>query len=154
MQGGVALTLEVSTYSTSRQQAACDPAERPHVVLSFFGLTNSYLVLQIELSFCCCFSLFPVPQFLPPGEIVEGMTLPPEDNPFARLFGKQSSTADILSQPVDIDLNDSRSYDRQIYDQVRCCWRSSTSLGAAVCTHVALCACAPSCSVSHRPNNQ
>lgn len=66
-----------------------------------------------------CLLLLFASQFLPPGEIVEGMTLPPEDNPFARLFGKQPSTADILSQPVDIDLNDARSYDRQIYDQVR-----------------------------------
>jgi hypothetical protein len=30
-------------------------------------------------------------QFVPPGELVEGVQLAPPDNPFARLMGKQGS---------------------------------------------------------------
>jgi hypothetical protein len=58
-------------------------------------------------------------QFIPPGEIVEGLTAEPEDNPFARLFNKRPSTSDIMSQRIEVDLADARSYNRQIYDQVR-----------------------------------
>lgn len=61
-------------------------------------------------------------QFIAPGEIVEGLTTDdPEDNPFARLFaGRQrpGSASGLLNQPLEVDLNDRRSYDRQIYDQV------------------------------------
>jgi hypothetical protein len=49
---------------------------------------------------------------------VEGLTASPEESPFARLFNKRPSSADILNQSVDIDLNDPRSYERQIFDQV------------------------------------
>jgi hypothetical protein len=67
--------------------------------------------------------LLPPLQFIAPGEIVEGLTTEdPQDNPFARLFaGRQrpGSASDLLNQPLEVDLNDRRSYDRQIYDQVR-----------------------------------
>jgi hypothetical protein len=33
----------------------------------------------------------PAAQFVPPGELVEGVQLAPPDNPFARLMGKQGS---------------------------------------------------------------
>lgn len=60
-------------------------------------------------------------KFIAPGEIVEGLTTEdPQDNPFARLFaGRQrpGSASDLLNQPLEVDLNDRRSYDRQIYDQ-------------------------------------
>lgn len=58
---------------------------------------------------------------MPPGEIVEGLTAPPEDNPFARLFAGRArggAAGDILNPRYEVDLNDPRSYERQMFDQV------------------------------------
>lgn len=56
-------------------------------------------------------------KFVPPGEIVEGLTSPPEDNPFARLFGKAPPRDLLMEERYEVDLNNPASYERQIFDQ-------------------------------------
>eukprot|EP00878_Enallax_costatus_P033816 GHUV01037383.1.p1 GENE.GHUV01037383.1~~GHUV01037383.1.p1 ORF type:complete len:193 (+),score=46.46 GHUV01037383.1:525-1103(+) len=55
-------------------------------------------------------------EFVPPGELIEGITLDPPDNPFARLFGKQTSTPGLVNR-YEVDPADPRDYNKQIYDQ-------------------------------------
>ncbi|KAF8066169.1 PRY2 [Scenedesmus sp. PABB004] len=53
-------------------------------------------------------------KFVPPGELVEGIQLPPPDNPFARLLGRGGRGG---VNRFEVDLDDPRPYDRQLYDQ-------------------------------------
>ncbi len=56
-------------------------------------------------------------QFTPPGELLEGYTRSVDENPLSRLFSR--GAADVPPDRMELDLEDSKPFNRQLYDQVR-----------------------------------
>lgn len=62
-----------------------------------------------HLCLCCV-------QFVPPGELIEGLTVP-QENPFARLMGSEQ-TREYPLWRYEVDLNDPTPFNKQLFDQV------------------------------------
>ncbi len=68
------------------------------------------------------------PQFVPPGELVEGIQMPQESG-FSRLLG---AGRDFPLDRYEVDLNDPTPFDRQLFDQVG---KGHGRMGCALCSH-------------------